>query len=301
MPDAGPSPQPVFRGLTLAEARRAAMVRLAEAGFEDAEREARHLVLLATGLTAERLLLDERRAVSESEADALSVALRRRLGHEPLSRIRGEREFYGRTFAVTPAVLDPRPETETLVDLVLDWVDRSGGRSRPLRLVDVGTGSGCLAVTLLAELPNATALATDISAAALAVAARNAERNGVAARMRCEQRRSLEGLGETFDVLVSNPPYIPAGDLAALEPAVRGFDPPAALDGGPDGLSVYRDLAAGAGTRVPAGLIAVEVGAGQAPAVARLFADGVRNALGKPYFRADLGGHERCVALLTHS
>jgi release factor glutamine methyltransferase len=296
-----PKSIPPLAGLTLGEARRAVAPLLAAAGIADAEREARLFVQLATKLTPERLLLDEARALTGEEARVLGEALQRRLAHEPLSRIRGERAFYGRTFKVTPAVLDPRPETETLVDIVLEWADATGGRQRPLSLIDIGTGSGCILLTLLAELPRARGLGTDVSVEALAVARANAVLAGVAGRARFMEARSLAGVTGTFDVLVSNPPYIPTKDIAGLDPGVRDFDPRPALDGGEDGLAVYREIAAGAGDLVPAGLMAVEVGAGQAEDVADIFTNAVENRAGEPVLRQDLGGHSRCVALLTHS
>jgi release factor glutamine methyltransferase len=258
------------------------------------------LIELATGLTSEQLLLDGARVLSGTEARRLSDALTRRLAHEPLSRIDGRRAFYGRDLIVTPAVLDPRPETETLIDVVLQWADETGGRNRPLRVLDVGTGSGCILVTLLAELPAATGVGTDISPEALDVARLNAKSAGVSGRARFQVARSLAGIDEPFDVLVSNPPYIPTSEIAALAPEVRDFDPLAALDGGADGLAVYREIAARAGDVVPAGLIAVEVGAGQAADVARIFQIHVSNICGQPWTRPDLGGHGRTVALLTH-
>jgi release factor glutamine methyltransferase len=287
--------------LTLGEARRAVAPLLEAAGIAEAEREARLFVQLATKLTPERLLLEEARGLTAEEGRVLDEALKRRLLHEPLSRIQGERAFYGRIFKVTPAVLDPRPETETLVDLVLEWADATGGRQRPLSLIDIGTGSGCILITLLAEMPRAQGLGTDVSRDALGVARANAVLNGVAGRARFMEARSLSGVTGTFDVLVSNPPYIPSGEIAGLEPGVRDFDPRPALDGGPDGLAVYRDIAAGAGVLVPAGLMAVEVGAGQAADVAAIFTKAVENRAGDPAMRRDLGGHTRCVALLTHS
>jgi release factor glutamine methyltransferase len=155
-------------------------------------------------------------------------------------------------------------------------------------------------VTLLAELPAARGVGTDVSEAALEVARANAGRNGVSARARFEIARSLQSFAETFDVLVSNPPYIPTAEVPLLAPEVRDYDPLAALDGGPDGLAIYREIAARAGTVVPAGLIAVEVGARQSSEVARIFAVSVENRAGPPWTRTDLGGHERTVALLTH-
>jgi release factor glutamine methyltransferase len=289
-----------LEGRTVSAARKALHKVLADAQVNDASREARLLIELATGHTSERLLLDPARVLSETEARSISGALTRRLAHEPLSRIAGRRAFYGRDFTVTPAVLDPRPETETLIDVVLQWADETGGRSRPLRVLDVGTGSGCILVTLLAELPAARGVGTDVSPEALDVALLNAKSAGVADRARFELARSLAGIDEAFDILVSNPPYIPTSEIAALAPEVRDFDPPSALDGGADGLAVYREIAGRAGAVVPAGLVAVEVGAGQAADVARIFQICVKNSRGQPWTRSDLGGHARTVALLTH-
>jgi release factor glutamine methyltransferase len=272
---------------------------LSEAGFSDAEREARLLLQHATALMPEQLLLSDARMITTSETTRLAEALNRRLAHEPLSRIRGERAFYGRTFEITPVVLDPRPETETLVDLVLQWADENGGRDRPLDILDIGTGSGAILITLLAELPCATGLGTDVSSDALQVARNNAVRNAVAARTRFAHAHALDGIDGPFDILVSNPPYIPSADVLTLEPSVRDYDPGMALDGGPDGLRMYRQIAARAGAVVPSGLIALEVGAGQAADVSRILMENVENRRGTPWTRADLGGHDRTVALLT--
>lgn len=285
---------------SVAEIRRDLVLVLAAAGFQDAQREARRLVEAVTGLSPEQLLRDADDLVTADEQRHLANALSRRLKHEPLSRIAGEREFFGRSFRITPAVLDPRPETETLIEVVLAWVDRTGGRERPLRILDVGTGSGAILITLLAELPRASGIGTDIMRNALDVASENARTLSVADRAHFEQARSLSGIDGVFDVLVSNPPYISSEDIAHLEPAVRDFDPLAALDGGPDGLTVYRDIVARAGELVPNGLIAFEVGEGQAEAVSQLLEKSVKNGCGKPWVQADLGGHERTVALLTH-
>ena len=254
MPDTAPESAGSFIGQPLSAARRTLQTFLSAARIDDPPREARLLLEVATGLTAELLLRDTARLLSDDEAKRLSEALRRRLAHEPLSRIKGERGFYGRTIAVSPAVLDPRPETETLIDLVLQWVDETGGRQRPLSIIDVGTGSGCILITLLAELTHATGLATDLSPDAIAIARANAARHGVAERIAFTQARSLEGVDGLADILVSNPPYIPSADIAALDPGVRDYDPLLALDGGPDGLTVYRDIAARVGAVVPSGL-----------------------------------------------
>jgi release factor glutamine methyltransferase len=212
----------------------------------------------------------------------------RRRKSEPVSRILGNREFYGRSFQVTPDVLDPRADTETLIGAVLGLNGKG-----PLRILDLGTGSGAIAVTLLAELPEATAVASDLSAAALSVAKGNAEALGVAGRVSFVQTNWLEGIDGRFDLIVSNPPYVPLGDIAGLAPDVREFDPPRALDGGPDGLEAYRRIAGDAGGHLaPKGHVILEIGAGQENAVNNLLkAQGfVRESR-----HFDLSGHVRCL------
>ncbi len=158
-----------------------------------------------------------------------------------MSRILGEREFYGRIFSVTPDVLDPRPDTETLIDAALKLMPPSA------RLLDLGTGSGVIMVTLLAERPDASGVAVDLSPSALAVARANAERNGVAARLTLHSGEWFEPVGdERFDLILSNPPYVPEAEIEGLAPDVREHDPRLALAGGPDGLEAYRAIAAGA-------------------------------------------------------
>ncbi len=204
-----------------------------------------------------------------------------------MSRIIGAREFYGRRFRVTPAVLDPRPDTETLVEAALKRMPPSA------RVLDLGTGSGAIIVTLLAERSDATGLATDISSEALAVARENAAALGVAERLTFLEAPWFDGIGERFDLIVSNPPYIPRADIAALSADVRNFDPLLALVGGSDGLDPYRAIAAGAAARLkPGGTVAVEIGAGQADSVEGIFAASGFRQLGR---HRDLGGHIRCL------
>ena len=213
--------------------------RLAAGGIETAALDARLLFQAASGLRHEDIVAEPDLAVPPEVAARFSVFIERRCKFEPVSRILGTREFYGRSFRVTPDVLDPRADTETLIGAALGLVKGKGS----LRILDLGTGSGAIAVTLLAELPEATAVASDLSAAALAVAKGNAEALGVAGRASFVQANWFEGIGGRFDLIVSNPPYIPLGDIAGLAPDVREFDPPRALDGGPDGLEAYRRLA----------------------------------------------------------
>ena len=266
-------------------------------GIDSPERESRLLVAAVTGLTGAALLGHPERLLSPEEQSRLAQLVERRSWREPIARILGWRGFYGREFEVTPSTLDPRQDTETIIDAALQVAGEEGWREAPVQILDVGTGTGCLLITLLAELPNARGLGTDISRDALRVAERNARRHGVAARARWTVARSLRGIEERFDLLVSNPPYIRSDEIDLLEPEVKFFDPRMALDGGPDGLRVCREIIAHLDRVVPQGWAVLEVGMGQAPAVAALFEEATRG--GRPCavrtFR-DLEGHERCVA-----
>jgi len=216
--------------------------------------------------------------------------LRRTLAHEPLSRVLGAREFWGLDFMLSPDTLDPRPETETLVEAVLA---RLPERGRPRRFLDLGTGTGCLLLALLSEYPAATGVGVDLAAGAVDTAARNAERHGLRPRAEFVVGNWGKGLTEAFDVIVANPPYIASSDLAALPPEVRDYDPSLALDGGADGLAAYRAIAADLPRLLaPAGFFACEIGAGQENAVA-----GIISAAGLVIDNVlpDLAGIPRCV------
>ncbi len=190
--------------------------------------------------------------------------VRRREARTPTAYLTGRREFWSQEFEVTPAVLVPRPETELIVEEVLARV----ASDAPLTIVEVGTGSGCLAISLARWLPRARVVAIDISSSALDIARRNAERLEVGHRVRFLRGDVLSGLGGRFDLVVSNPPYIPTGDLATLQPEVRNYEPAGALDGGPDGLDIVRRLAAQSALRLnPGGLLVFEFGFGQAEQV----------------------------------
>lgn len=290
-----------FAGLTAREALTRLTGLLAAAGIEGAARDARLLLLQALGITGAELITEPERRIDRGQADALAETARRRAANEPVSRIVGQRGFYGRTFRITPATLDPRPCTETVIEAALEIAAREGWRERPIRILDIGTGSGALLVTLLAELPSASGVGTDVSGEALEVARANARALGVAARAAFLERRSLDGIDGRFDLLVSNPPYIPSGDIATLEADVRDYDPRGALDGGADGLSVYRDIAAGMRDAVPSGWVLLEVGAGQSDAVAEILRTGMsgRDCLPEIGSWKDLGQHTRCVAIRT--
>jgi release factor glutamine methyltransferase len=284
-------------GQTLGEAVRSSQRVLNAAGVEDAGRDARLLLAAATGLATSEIIARPERPLSAQEQTRLQAMLKRRCAREPVSRILGAREFYGRRFALSRATLDPRPDSEAVIETALGIAEREGWRARPIRILDIGTGSGCLLLTLLAELPLATGLGTDISAAALETAALNAVSLGVPERASFAQRDALAGIDEAFDLVLSNPPYIPSGDIGELSTEVREYDPRTALDGGPDGLDIYRKIIADL-YRVGRGWVIFEVGAGQADAVALLLQQAfVKTRQAEVTRHSDLGGHTRCVAM----
>lgn len=241
---------------------------LSAAGIDAASREARLLLRWASGLDASDLGVRLSEDASESETARWTMALGRRVAREPLSHITGERLFWGRAFRVTPDVLDPRPETEVLVDAAV--------RVGPFaRILDLGTGTGCLLLSLLGEWPTATGVGTDISVAALNVARENAELQDVASRAVFIQSDWFDQVAGCFDLIVSNPPYIAAHEMAGLAPEVRDHEPDLALTPGDDGLAAYRLIA----DRIrnvlsPGGVVMVEIGPTQALEVSELFARG---------------------------
>jgi release factor glutamine methyltransferase len=264
--------------------------RLAGVGIGESRREARLLVAAATGLSNASVVAYPERGLSDAERRRLAMLVERRAGREPISRILGWREFWSLRFAIGPDTLDPRPDSETLVEAALEFADRAG----PLRVLDLGTGSGCLLLAVLSERPLAEGLGIDLDPGALAVAAANAQALGLAGRARFRQGDWGEGIAGRFDVILCNPPYVPSGMIAGLQPEVVGFDPPLALSGGPDGLAAYRRLAAWLPRLLAAGGRAfVEIGAGQADEVVPvLAAGGLRPLEG----RSDLAGIVRCLA-----
>jgi release factor glutamine methyltransferase len=218
----------------------------------------------------------------------------KRAARMPVSRILGEREFWSLRLTIGPAVLDPRPDSETLVDAARVHVDgMAAGRQGAWRVLDLGTGSGCLLLAVLSELPNATGLGLERDPNAAALARANAVRHSLDGRaeIRAAPWDSLSG--QRFDLIVANPPYVPSAKIAHLQPEVARFDPSGALDGGPDGLDAYRDLAGRlAGWLAPGGQAFLEAGQGQAPAVQALLQ---RVGLHTPAGVCDLAGTLRCV------
>lgn len=270
-------------------------------------REARRLLaqrLLRAGSTSPgldaRLLLEGSLGVEHADpgmvltAEALarldSFAARRVAG-EPVWRILGEREFWGLPFGLSPATLEPRPDSETIVETALAAL--AGRRDEELALLDLGTGTGCLLIALLSELPQAQGVGVDLSEEACRTAAGNAARNGVDGRATFRQGSWTKGLAGSFDLIVSNPPYIPSDEIATLSVEVREHDPLLALDGGTDGLEPYRLFASSLRPLLaPEGVVVFEIGAGQGPDVVALMRAGGFEFRGS---RNDLGGHERAL------
>jgi release factor glutamine methyltransferase len=281
---------------TLAALHRIARARLSDAGIVDAALDARLLVEELTGTTRTDLLARPEMNVSAEAAEKLSAALARRAAGEPVHRILGAREFYGLRLALSPDTLEPRPDTEALVDLALPVARNVCDERGTCRILDLGTGTGAIALALLSAEPRASAAATDIAPGALATAKANAEALGLAARITFVRSDWFSEVEGTFDLIVSNPPYIPSAEIATLSPEVRGFDPLRALDGGADGLGPYRIIARDSGAHLGGdGAIAVEIGAGQGTDVTGIFAQSGFRLAGS---RRDLGGHERALCFL---
>jgi len=285
---------------TLAGAVRRAAAAFRTAGLDTPELDARILVCEATGLPRSALLSSPERELSFGETERIDAFARRRLQREPVSRIVGRREFHGLSFELGPTTLDPRPDTETLIEAALE-LKRAGvvpGGDGP-RILDLGTGSGAILVALLAELTSASGVGIDKDAGTLEVARRNASLAGVAARATFCQGDWFGGATGPFDLVVSNPPYIPTADISRLQPEVSRYDPVLALDGGADGLTAYRQIVAGSPSVLrPGGWLLLEVGMDQAgPVLALCQSNGLEHWSGRPGGWTDLNGVVRCVAV----
>ena len=280
--------------LTRAAALGAAAAELRSAGVDAPRRDARLLMQHALGLTPETLLAEDDRPLGEAEAGRLAALVRRRTAREPIAYLTGRREFWSLELAVDRSALVPRPETETVVEAVLAHAQHLPRRPR---LLDLGTGSGCLLVALLSELSDAVGVGIDISAAAVALARANAARHGLDRRSSFAVADWGAPLAARFDIVVSNPPYVAAPALPSLAPEVACHEPQTALAGGADGYACYRQLAPQiARLLAPAGLAAMEVGAQMANEVASMFA---AVGLAEIDRRRDLAGIDRC-ALFVH-
>jgi release factor glutamine methyltransferase len=284
-----------FAGQTIETARRALTARFKSAAIESAELDARMLAGHVLGLDLTGLITSAQRRLTEDQAARLENCAHRRLGGEPVARIVGEQEFWGLPLGLSPATLVPRPDTETVVELALELLRADGATTRPLRIADLGTGSGAILLALLSELPAAVGFGTDISEQALQTATANAISAGLSPRATFIACDYASGLSGPFDLIVSNPPYIRAADIAGLAVEVREYDPRAALDGGADGLDAYRALIPqAAGLLAPGAALVVEAGEGQSGPIKGLMTLAGLAPTGAP--KADLAGIPRAVA-----
>jgi release factor glutamine methyltransferase len=283
-----------FAGQSIETARRTLTARFKAAGIDSDALDARLLTGAALNLDLTGVIAQATRQLTTDEADRLDGFARRRLAGEPVARILGSKEFWGLPFKLSAETLVPRPDTETIVEATLEIL-RAGDRSQTrLRIADLGTGSGAILLALLTELPDATGIGTDLSTAALGTAKANAQYLGLASRADFIVSDYADALSGTFDLIVSNPPYIRSADIAGLAPEVRDHDPHLALDGGRDGLEAYRRIAPQAARLLsPGGLLVLEIGQGQDDDVARLVAAAGLTVMGPA--KRDLAGIGRAV------
>ena len=274
-----------------------ARLEFAEAGLTEAALDARLLICAASGADHAELVSGGERMIAGCALVAAEAFVARRIAGEPVSRILARREFWSLPFEITEATLDPRADSETLISAVLEVSERFGWRERTLRICDLGTGSGCLLAALLKEFPQATGLGVDRSENAVAAARRNAEALGLGRRADFICGDWSDPVSGRFDVVVSNPPYIPTGEIAGLEREVRDHDPHAALDGGADGLDAYRRIAVSvADILLPGGWLFLEIGAGQSGDVQEMLREaGARLDGDLSPVVSDLAGRARCV------
>jgi release factor glutamine methyltransferase len=281
------------RSATLAAVLGEARLRLAAGDIEDPALEARIIVEHFAATERRDAIVSPGRRVTPDQLAAIDAALARRLAGEPVHRIFGWRDFYGLRLRLSPDTLEPRPDTETLVDAVLPFLRGVAGREGFCRVLDLGTGTGAIALALAAQVTQATVTATDISPGALATAAENAAAAGLSDRFIPLLSDWFLAVRGKFHAIVSNPPYICRQEIDRLQPEVRLHDPRRALDGGPDGLDAYRTIAAGAAAHLEdGGMVAVEIGDGQRQEVDRLFAEAGYRSLSS--YR-DLAGTERAL------
>lgn len=298
------SPQPDFPGQaepgTVATACRRVAEALRQRGLASASLDARLIVCAVCGLTHEQLVASPERPISPGENVVIDRLTGRRLSGEPVSRLVGRREFWGLPFFLGPETLDPRPDTESVVSAVIELVGESEpSPSRPVRLLDLGTGTGCILLSVVHELEAVTGVGTDISEAAITVAKKNAEQLGLDRRAGFVCGTWLDAIAGEFDLVVSNPPYIQKGQIAGLEPEVARFDAVRALDGGADGLDAYRQIIPRLGAVLrPGGWAVFEIGAGQKNPVRQILREhGFSLAQDKARTWRDLSGHDRCIAV----
>jgi release factor glutamine methyltransferase len=283
-----------FAGLTVEAARRALADQFKTEGIDSPDLDARLLIGAALGLDHTGLATQAARRITGGEAKIIEGYTRRRMAHEPVARILGRKEFWGLDLCLSKDTLVPRPDTETVVEAALDILRSETRRHPPIRIADIATGSGAILLALLSELPKATGIGTDISAAALATAELNARQLGLADRASFIQCDYAAGLSGPFDLIVSNPPYIRSADIATLDPDVRDYDPRLALDGGDDGLTAYRAITAQtADLLADHGFLIFEVGHDQGIDVGKIMSAAGFTVAAAP--KADLAGVHRAV------
>ena len=282
-------------GSRIESERSSLAARLRSAGLEQPELAARALLGNVVGLDLTGLIAQAERPLTAAQTAQLDQYAGRRLVGEPVARILGTREFWGLPLQLYEATLVPRPDTETVVELALEIFRTQAGSGRNPRIADIGVGSGAILLALLHEIPDAFGVGTDVSLTALGTARETARNLGLADRsafVACYYAAALSG---PFDLIVSNPPYIPAGDIAGLSVEVRDYDPRLALDGGNDGFDAYRALIPQAAQLLaPGGTLVVEAGQGQAAGIETLMAASELTSDRPP--RADLGGIPRAVS-----
>lgn len=281
------------KALVLGDVLREARLRLTSAS-DDAATEVRLLAEWAFELSRLELVTKADTPVDPAQIQVFDAAIVRRMAGEPVHRIMGYRDFFGMRLELSEATLEPRPDTEVLVELVLDLIKAAGRENEALAILDLGTGTGAIALALLTVLEDAKATITDISRNALETAAKNARALGLSGRVTAVEGKWFEPVEGRFDVIVSNPPYIPTAVVPTLDIEVREHDPLAALDGGADGLDPYRVIASQAAQHLkPTGLVSVEIGFDQAEEVVSIFE---ANGFALVELRKDLGGRDRALA-----
>lgn len=280
---------PVRLDRMLIEARQAFQA----AGIAEAALDARVLLAGLLDLAPGKLISDGDRPVPEADQTRIRAAIRQRCAGMPVYRILGHREFHGHSFRLSAETLEPRPDTETLVDAAIEAAREMVSAGGRCLLADLGIGTGAIGLSVLAAVPSARCVGVDISPDAVATAKANADGLGLSDRYEARTGNWFDGIEEVFDLVLSNPPYIPSADIEELAPEVRLHDPVQALDGGSDGLEAYREIASGAGPRLaPGGVVMVEIGIGQGADVAAIFQAEGFDLTGA---RADLAGIERVL------
>ena len=286
-------PEQMSESMTLAQLEAWGCDQLRMAGLSAIHHDVKLLLMAAAGLDKAGLISASQKETSADLADRFAAFIQRRMDREPVHRILGRREFHGLELGLNAATLEPRDDTECLIELALAQVKE---RNAELRLLDLGTGTGAVALTLLQELPNAQAVARALQPAALQRAQANAELNGLSARFSSLQSNWFENVIGQFDLIVSNPPYIVSTELENLEPEVVRFDPRLALDGGADGLDAYREILAGAREYlVPNGCVVLEIGYDQRQLVSEL---AVASGWKVKQSAEDLAGQDRALCLV---